>query len=182
MGSERIRIFAAILDNDDYMEGNMSITANEPATAYQPVSATDVLAYIHSVQMSNEDRRMVSRQLRREVDDEHLIWLKNRLEEMNALKKGWDGYDALPINKEIIKLIRELLELSPASYLSDWTLSPNLNATVLLETDIAVISIGKENMSYAIEGKSGFVGREDIPVSVENILSVIRLANQYAEQ
>lgn len=76
MGSERIRIFAAILDNDDYMEGNMSITANEPATAYQPVSATDVLAYIHSVQMSNEDRRMVSRQLRREVDDEHLIWLK----------------------------------------------------------------------------------------------------------
>lgn len=101
---------------------------------------------------------------------------------MNALKKGWDGYDALPINKEIIKLIRELLELSPASYLSDWTLSPNLNATVLLETDIAVISIGKENMSYAIEGKSGFVGREDIPVSVENILSVIRLANQYAEQ
>ena len=67
----------------------------------QPTRATDVLAYIHSVQMSNEDRRMVSRQLRREVDHEHLMWLKNRLEEMKALKKGWDGYDALPVNKEI---------------------------------------------------------------------------------
>ncbi len=163
------------------MQGTLTTTTNSPRPGYKPTSASDVMSYLHSLGMTPSVRRIVSRQLNHEVERDNLLGLKERLREIKQLKRGWDGYEAMPTNRRILSFVEHLLEECSPRTLADWSLSPDVNATIILEKDNAVINIGQDEFSYAAEAATGHIGESHLPVSTESVIRVINTINSYAD-
>jgi len=117
----------------------------------------DVMGYLHSIPISFPTKKLLYLQLRVEVEVEHLRMLKERLKEIAALKEGWDGFDAPPILNATIKNVKKLIDACKASELTEWTVSPNTNGTILLERKEAAISIASNKFSYYAEQEDRYM-------------------------
>lgn len=161
------------------MEDKETIKVSEPIAAYTPTMFDQVISYLHSSQMPIETKRAVYLQLQAEVADENLGYMKRRLKELADLQSGWDGEDAQPVLPEIAAFVGELLRSCSSLELSEWSLFPNVNGTLLLQRRDAAISIGKEEYSYFAEAKGKAVGHDHQPLSIESVVSSIETINRY---
>ena len=162
-----------------YMEEKDSMKVSEPVAAYSPTMFDQVISYLHSSQLPMETKRAVYLQLQAEVADENLGYLKRRLKEFSGLQIGWDGEDAQPVLPEIAAFTGELFRSCSSLELTDWSLFPNVNGTILLQRKDAAISIGKDEYSYFAESKDKAIGLDHQPLSIESVMSTIETINRY---
>ena len=158
------------------MEDNGSKKVAEPALAYPIMSYSDVMEYIHSVHISREDKEKVAQRLTFEVTQPALADAYERIDYLSTLQKDWDGYGALPISSQVIRNIKSTLLISDNADWQNWTISPDGNATIGLQSrkQRALISLGSLEFSYfaMIGGKK--LGESHVPFTPETLLSVMR--------
>lgn len=79
--------------------------------------------------------------------------LLKRLETLKSeLTDNWNGEDGLPIEDKAYENAKKAIKSTPSTMLKRWRLFPNPNGTLLFSpkgTDIAGISIGNDEFSYA---------------------------------
>ena len=129
-----------------------------------------------------DTKRAVCRQLQEEVADENLGHMKRCLKEMENLQMGWDGEEAIPVKIETIEMIRQLLKEIRPSDLSDWSIAPNVNGTILLELDDAAISIASKEFSFYAEHGDNCIDAEHQPSSVKALIESIRRINSFMQE
>ena len=56
-----------------------------------------------------------------------------RLSDYQEYEKGWDGDDALPLSKQVVKNFKAMLQKSQDSELQGWAIYPAANGTLLLQ-------------------------------------------------
>lgn len=95
----------------------------------------------------------------------------DRVKEIAALKKNWDGEGALPISKTVIKNAKSIINKSNDIALSMWTFFPEVNGTILLQKNdnSACISIGNKSFT-AINGNEV---KSKQPFSAKEVVSLI---------
>lgn len=92
--------------------------------------------------------------------------LLNRLYKLtNSLKKkGWDGYNAYPLEKTSSSNMHIVLNSLPSPMLTHWILFPAPNGTLTLQAkgkSIAIVNIGNTTISYsAIKKANKLIGQE----------------------
>lgn len=158
------------------MEEDRIMKVSEPAVAYPIASYSDVMDYIHSIHISREDKEKVAQRLTVEVTQPALAEAYDCIDHLSTLQKNWDGEGALPISPKVIRNIKSTLMISENSDWQNWTISPDGNATLGLQSkkQKVLISIGALEFSYfaMIEGKK--CGESHIPFTPESLLSVMR--------
>jgi hypothetical protein len=73
-------------------------------------------------------------------------------------KKGWDGYNAAPIEKASYLNAREVVQETPDDVLQLWNVFPSPNGTISFEfkeKQIASMSVGNEAFSYVALSEKG---------------------------
>jgi hypothetical protein len=160
----------------------------EPTMAAEPVLVSSVtpfdtvIRYLHSNNLNIDIKRAVYRQLQLEVADENLGNMKRRIKEIENLQYGWDGENAMPVNRDTIEMIRQVLKKARPSDLSDWSVSPNVNGTILLELDDAAISIASKEFSYYAERGERYMESEHQKCSVDALIETIRRINTFMQE
>ena len=100
----------------------------------------------------------------------------DRLNHLRTLQADWDGRGALPISRKVINNVRQVLAISDDADWKDWMLSPNVNATIMLQSKKrrASISLGGEEYSYyaRIDGKD--IGENHIDFNPAGFLSLMQ--------
>ncbi len=182
--SKQIRIFAPVKFEtiDEYnkdMEDNEVMMVSEPAVAYTPTVFDTVIKYLHSSHMPMGTKRAVYLQLQAEVADENLAYMKRRLKEYSKLESGWDGDEAQPVIPQISAFVEQMLRKCDSHELSEWSLFPNVNGTLLLQRKDAAVSIGVDEFSYYAESKNKTIGRDHQPLSLDSVNSAIEAINRY---
>ncbi len=158
------------------MDDNHGHMVEEPMLA-QPVSTyTDVMTYLHSIHISREDKERVAKRLTFEVTQPAIAKAYETIEKLSFLKKGWDGEDALPISYKVLKNIKDLLLISDNSDWENWTISPDGNATLGLQSkgNRALVSLGALEFSYFVKKNGRKYGESHVAFSPEVMLSVMR--------
>lgn len=161
------------------MEDIEVLTATEPSVAYPMTSYTDVMHYLHTIDISSEDKEKVAKRLTLEVTGEHLSEVFEKLNHLRTLQENWDGRGALPISRRVINNVRQVLALSDDVDWKDWTLSPNVNATVMLQSTVrrASISLGVEEYSYYARMNGKDIGENHIDFNPAGLLTLMRNLN-----
>jgi hypothetical protein len=75
------------------------------------------------------------------------LW--NRTKELAALPQGWDGDNALPMQKKTVQNMQRLLKSGISADFRDWALFPDDNGTLLLQSKDGKASISIGNASYS---------------------------------
>ena len=73
-----------------------------------------------------------------------------RLSDFQEYEKGWDGDDARPLSRQVVKNFKAVLQKSRDSELEGWTFFPSANGTLLLQNKErkSGINIGTRGYSY----------------------------------
>ena len=103
------------------------------------------------------------------------LW--NRTAELSALQQGWDGADALPMEKKTLQNIQRLIKAGVGSDFKGWMLFPDDNGTLLLQSadGTASISIGSSSYSY-VYIKDGKVNTgESVRFTPSAVLKTLRM-------
>ena len=153
--------------------------AHTTDTMPQTASFDAVMGYLHSIPISYETKKSVYQQLRIEILDSHIQTMKDRLKQIAALKKGWDGYDGIAIKKATIDNFATFLDVCSPSDVSDWSLFPNTNGTLLLEQKNAAISISSKAFSYYAELPGKYMEAENQTYTLQSILETVRAINVF---
>lgn len=108
------------------------------------------------------------------VGDALRLW--DRSLELAALPKGWDGADALPMNKKVVMNVQKLIKAGVSSDFKDWVLFPDDNGTMLLQSrnGDASISIGSNSYSFVCRKDGQLRTGEMVRFSPSSILKTIR--------
>jgi hypothetical protein len=61
--------------------------------------------------------------------------LLESLSDFQDYEQGWDGEDALPLDKTVVRNFKEVLQHSEDSYLKGWLLFPERNGTLFLQNE-----------------------------------------------
>ena len=162
------------------MEENDVMTAGEPVVAAYPMTSyADVMYYLHTIDISQKDKERVANRLKLEVTGVNLSRIFDRLNHLRTLQADWDGRGALPISRKVINNVRQVLAISDDADWKDWMLSPNVNATIMLQSKKrrASISLGGEEYSYyaRIDGKD--IGENHIDFNPAGFLSLMQNLN-----
>ena len=135
---------------------------------------------IHTMHLSREDKERVGRRLVVETTEANLSKAFETLEHLSSLQSGWDGYGALPISKKVINNLRSVLLISGDADWKDWMISPDGNATVMLQSGKcrASISVGANEFSYYMRHDGKRTGESHVVFSAPKFLSVMRELNK----
>ena len=102
---------------------------------------------------------------------------KKKLHGLLALKAGWDGYDALPLEKASYDNTKTALGiLLDHNLISRFSLFPNTNGTLILTArgeDMSSISIGNESFSYFTKGKDGETVKGEVPFTKGSFVKAV---------
>jgi hypothetical protein len=107
-----------------------------------------------------------------------------RLSDFQEYEEGWDDADALPLNRNVVKNFKKVLEQSTDSVLEGWTIFPAANGTLLLEYKPAEagINIGKDDFSYYRLNSNGDVEGKNkqlfTPTAILNTMEYISHDNK----
>ena len=103
--------------------------------------------------------------------------LLERLSDFQEYKKGWDGEDALPLNSQVVKNFKKVLQSSRESDLSGWTIFPAANGTLLVQNKErkSGINIGVKGFSYYAIKDGEVTGENHLKFSPR---AVIEMMNQ----
>ena len=100
-----------------------------------------------------------------------------RLSDFQEYERGWDDGDARPLNRNVVKNFKSVLEQSTDSLLAGWTIYPAANGSLLLEykPTEAGINIGKDDFSYYFLASDGTIGgKNHLQFSPSAILNVMQ--------
>jgi hypothetical protein len=153
--------------------------ATEPMTAYGSRSYADVMMMFYSMPITIDVKQRVSQRLVQEVKGENLSRAINSINRLSALKDDWDGFGASHILSAVISNIRAVLLLSNDDDWADWTMSPNTNGTIFLQSAkyISSLSLGCEEYSYFTKKDGIRNGKSHLPFDAKNFLSAMRSLN-----
>lgn len=104
--------------------------------------------------------------------------LLESLSDFQDYEQGWDGEDAQPLDKTVVRNFKNVLRKSDDRYLRGWLLFPERNGTLFMQNDIydAGINIGVKDFSYYInkDGKvTGENARKFTPKAVVDTIKKI---------
>ena len=105
--------------------------------------------------------------------------LYDSLQALSELKQGWDGYNALPVNQQVINNMYVVLNNCDNSLLQDWSVYPEINGTILLQNHNrrAGINLGDKTFSYFIVNGNSVDGDDDKLFTVPLFLNVLNKLN-----
>lgn len=113
------------------------------------------------------------------LPDVREVW-HSLLHSFLELEEGWDGYDAVPLEKDTYENVSGLINRLPHDVLEKWEMFPSDNGTVLLvlkKQVVATVNIGNTTVSYIArtnDGKNIKRGRDAFDVeAVVKIMSEI---------
>ena len=162
------------------MEDNNILKASEPAAAYPMTSYADVMYYLHTIDISKDDKEKVLERLTLEVKGKNLSKIFEQLNHLRTLQHDWDGRGALPISRKVINNVKMVLAISDDDDWNNWMVSPNVNATVMLQSNKrrASISLGAEEYSYyaRLDGKD--IGENHIDFNPDGFLTLMKSLNR----
>lgn len=163
------------------MEENNVVTVNEPAVAYGTKSYTDVMMMLYSMPITPEVKEHIGHRLVLEVREENLSKTIDRINHLAKLQDDWDGNGASRIHPKVISNIREVLLFSEGINWHDWTISPNVNGTLFLQSTeyVCSLSLGCDEYSYFCKKNGVREGESHLPFNAKAFLSTMqRLYNQ----
>ncbi len=105
--------------------------------------------------------------------------LYQRLLQVSKLQQGWDGYNALPVNSQVIDNMHVVLENCDSTQLQGWQIFPEINGTILLQNSVrrAGINLGDKTFSYFIISGNNVDGDDSKVFSVSLFLNVLNELN-----
>lgn len=105
--------------------------------------------------------------------------LYQRLLQMSKLQQGWDGYNALPVNSQVIDNMHVVLDNCDSTHLQGWQIFPEINGTILLQNSArrAGINLGDKTFSYFIINGNNVDGDDSKAFSVSLFLNVLNELN-----
>lgn len=165
------------------MEENDVLKARESMSAYGTNSYADVMMMLYSMPISTEVKEHVGLRLVLEAREENLSKAIERVNHLARLKNDWDGFGASRILPKVISNIREVLLLSDDADWYDWTISPNVNGTLFLQSKryVCSLSLGTEEYSYFYKKDGQRAGKRHLPFSVKGFLTTMRTLNNQAQ-
>ena len=158
------------------MEDNSVTNASEPVAAYGTNSYADVMYLLHTMPITSEVKERVARRLTLEVDSKYLSKAFARLDHLATLKEDWDGEGALPVSRKVINNVKSVLAISNDEDWAEWTISPDGNATLGLQSKphTTLISVGANEFSYFVMVDGKKYGESHVPFNPETLLSIMR--------
>ena len=105
--------------------------------------------------------------------------LYQRLLQVSKLQQGWDGYNALPVNSQVIDNMHVVLDNCDSTQLQGWQIFPEINGTILLQNSVrrAGINLGDKTFSYFIINGNNVDGNDSKAFSVSMFLNVLNKLN-----
>ena len=105
--------------------------------------------------------------------------LYQRLLQVSKLQQGWDGYNALPVNSQVIDNMHVVLDNCDSTQLQGWQIFPEINGTILLQNSVrrAGINLGDNTFSYFIIKGNNVDGDDSKAFSVSMFLNVLNKLN-----
>lgn len=130
------------------METDGVKTANEPVAAYGTNSYADVMMMLYSMPITSEVKEHVGHRLVLEVTGKNLSRVLARIDHLAGLKNDWDGFGASRILPAVITNIRAVVLASKDADWRNWTISPNVNGTLFLQSTkhVSSLSLGEKSI------------------------------------
>jgi len=102
--------------------------------------------------------------------------LLERLSDFQEYEKGWDGDEALPLDRSVVKNFKRLLQKSTDSDLQGWTIFPAANGSLLLQRKErkSGINIGAKGYSYYAIQDGEVKGENNLRFSPKSVLSIMK--------
>ena len=102
--------------------------------------------------------------------------LLESLSDFQDYEQGWDGEDALPLDKTVVRNFKNVLKKSNDRYLRGWQLFPERNGTLFLQNDLfdAGINIGAKDFSYFINSGGKVVGENAKKFTPKAVVDTIK--------
>ena len=99
-----------------------------------------------------------------------------RLSDYQEYEKGWDGEDALPLSKQVVKNFKAMLQKSRDSELQGWTIYPAANGTLLLQNKErkSGINIGTNDYSYYEIVDEEVKGENNLKFSPKSVIETMK--------
>lgn len=163
-------------NNTSNITSNKSNIAEEPAVAFGSVGYGDVMSYIYRMEIPVGVKERVGQRLMTESKSKYLSVTFDRINHLSRLKDNWDGEGASHILQEVLDNIRKVLMFSDDCDWRVWTISPDVNGTLILQSDdgLSAISLGCDEFSYLSRHNGKRVAKSHIKFSVDSFLNIMR--------
>ncbi len=98
------------------------------------------------------------------------------LSDFQDYEQGWDGEDALPLDKTVVRNFKEVLQKSNDNDLKGWVIFPERNGTLFMQNEQldAGINIGNKDFSYYINKDGKVIGENGKKFTSKSLLETIR--------
>lgn len=102
--------------------------------------------------------------------------LLESLSDFQDYEQGWDGEDAAPLDKTVVRNFKLVLQKSNDSDLKGWVIFPERNGTLFMQNDQldAGINIGCKDFSYYINKDGKVIGENGKKFTPKSLLDTIR--------
>lgn len=182
------------------MENNSPNIASEPETAFAATrhnveesrtplptmpkfvgsSYADVMMMLYSLPITADVKQQVSQRLVQEAKGKNLSRIIDTIARLGELQDSWDGFGASHILPEVISNIRQVLLISKDADWENWTMSPNTNGTIFLQStkQVCSLSLGSREYSYFSKIDGVRNGKSHLPFDAEKFIEVMRILNQ----
>lgn len=99
-----------------------------------------------------------------------------RLSDFQEYEKGWDGDEALPLSRQVVKNFKAVLQKSRDSELEGWTFFPSANGTLLLQNKErkSGINIGTRGYSYYEIVDGEVKGENNLRFSPKSVIETMK--------
>ena len=150
--------------------------ASEPVMARPMTSYADVMAYLHSIRISQKVKESVGRRLVTEATEPHLAEAFARLDHLSQLEDDWDGYGGRKVSYQVLQNLRNVLLISDDEDWKYWMISPDPNGCLGLQSKrhTASISIGDKEYSYYSEKGAKEDWADNVKFTPSSFLQVMR--------
>ena len=105
--------------------------------------------------------------------------LYRKLRDISLLQQGWDGFNAVPVNKQVIDNMLVVLNHCDGGQLKGWCIFPEVNGTILLQNypRRAGINIGDNSFSYFCMNGNQVSGDDNKPFSASVFINILNKIN-----
>lgn len=102
--------------------------------------------------------------------------LLESLSDFQDYEQGWDGEDAAPLDKTVIRHFKDILQKSNDSDLRGWVIFPERNGTLFMQNEYynAGINIGIKDYSYYSNRGGKVIGENAKKFTPTDVLETIR--------